>query len=317
MISLKNWLNMYNTSRKLVLVISLSVLLGGLVKSQELRCNIQIVTQQIQGTNKQVFQTLQTAIYEFMNNTNWSNHVYSYDERIDCNFMFNITEQLSADEFRGTLQIMTRRPVFNTNYSSVLLNYVDNNIHFRYVEFEPLQFDPSQHVSNLTSILAFWAYFILGMDYDSFSYLGGSPFLAQAENIVTNAQNARETGWKPFESLDHKNRYWLINDILNDSYKPIRDFNYKFHRLGLDIMDEKVTEGRAVIAEGLVDLQKIYRDKPDPFMHLLQITLDAKADEMVNIFSESFTEEKQRAINILQEIDPANKAKYDNMTAAN
>ncbi len=121
----------------------------------------------------------------------------------------------------------------------------------------PLQFDPTQNISNLTSILAFWAYFIIGMDYDSFSYQGGSPFLAQAENIVTNAQNARETGWKPFESLDHKNRYWLINDILNDSYKPIRDFNYKFHRLGLDVMDEKVTEGRAVIAECLEDLQKV------------------------------------------------------------
>jgi len=300
---LKNWLNMYSTSRKVVLVISLSILLGGWVKAQELRCNIQIVTQQIQGTNKQVFQTMQTAIYEFMNNTNWSNHVFAYDERIECNFMFNITEQLSADEFKGTLQIQSRRPIFNTNYSSVMLNYVDNNIHFRYVEFEPLQFDLTQHVSNLTSILAFWSYFIIGMDYDSFSYLGGTPFLAQAENIVSNAQNARETGWKPFESLDHKNRYWLINDILNDSYKPIRE--------------EKVTEGRAVIAEGLEDLQKIYRDKPDPFMHLLQITLDAKSDEMVNIFSESFTEEKQRAINILQEIDPANKAKYEKMTASN
>jgi hypothetical protein len=308
---------MYNISRKLVLVIGLSVLLGGWVKSQELRCNIQIVTQQIQGTNKQVFQTLQTAIYEFMNNTNWTHHVFAYDERIECNFMFNITEQLSADEFKGTLQIQSRRPIFNTNYSSVMLNYMDNNIHFRYVEFEPLQFDPTQHISNLTSILAFWAYFIIGMDYDSFSYLGGTPFLAQAENIVTNAQNAREAGWKPFESLDHKNRYWLINDILNDSYKPIREFNYKFHRLGLDLMDEKVTEGRAVIAEGLVDLQKVFRDKPDPFMHLLQITMDAKADELVNIFSESFTEEKQRAIRILQEIDPANKAKYEKMMASN
>jgi hypothetical protein len=308
---------MYEKGRKLVLGIALSILLAGGVKSQELKCNIQIVTQQIQGTNKQVFQTLQTAIYEFMNNKNWTRHLFAYDERIECNFMFNITEQLSADEFKGTLQIQSRRPIFNTNYSSVMLNYVDNNIHFRYVEYEPLEYDATQHVSNLTSILAFWAYFIIGMDYDSFSYMGGNPFFAQAENIVTNAQNAREIGWKPFESLDHKNRYWLVNDILNESYKPIREFNYKFHRLGLDLMDEKVTEGRAVIAEGLADLQKVFRDKPDPFMHLLQITLDAKADELVNVFSESFTEEKQRAIRILQEIDPANKAKYDKMTASN
>jgi hypothetical protein len=308
---------MYAKIRRILLSLILALLLGSWVNGQELRCNIQIVTQQIQGTNKQVFQTLQTAIYEFMNNRNWTNHVYGYDERIECNFMFNITEQLSADEFKGTLQIQSRRPIFNTNYNTVMLNYMDNNIHFRYVEFEPLEFDPTQHTSNLTSILAFWAYFIIGMDYDSFSYLGGTPFLAQAENIVTNAQNAREIGWKPFESLDHKNRYWLVTDFLADGYKPIRDFNYKFHRLGLDVMDEKVTEGRAVIAEGLEDLQKIYRDKPDPFMHPLQITLDAKSDELINIFSESFTEEKQRAIRILQEIDPANKNKYENMTASN
>ncbi len=307
---------MHNKSSKLVLLLTLFILMGGWVKSQELKCNIQIVTQQIQGTNKQVFQTLQTAIYEFMNNTNWTNNLFAFDERIECNFMFNITEQLSADEFKGTLQIQSRRPIFNTNYNTVILNYVDNNIHFRYVEYEPLQFDRTQHISNLTSILAFWAYFIIGMDYDSFSYMGGRQFLMQAENIVVNAQNAREAGWKPFESLDHKNRYWLINDILNDSYKPIREFNYRYHRLGLDVMDEKVTEGRAVIAEGLGSLQTIFRDKPDPFMHLLQITLDAKADEMINIFSESFTEEKQRAMRILQEIDPANKAKYEKMTAS-
>ena len=307
---------MHNKSSKLVLLLTLFILMGGWVKSQELKCNIQIVTQQIQGTNKRVFQTLQTAIYEFMNNTNWTNNLFAFDERIECNFMFNITEQLSADEFKGTLQIQSRRPIFNTNYNTVILNYVDNNIHFRYVEYEPLQFDRTQHISNLTSILAFWAYFIIGMDYDSFSYMGGRQFLMQAENIVVNAQNAREAGWKPFESLDHKNRYWLINDILNDSYKPIREFNYRYHRLGLDVMDEKVTEGRAVIAEGLGSLQTIFRDKPDPFMHLLQITLDAKADEMINIFSESFTEEKQRAMRILQEIDPANKAKYEKMTAS-
>jgi hypothetical protein len=308
---------MYKTGRKLIFLILLAIVPGSMVRSQELKCNIQIVTQQIQGTNKQVFQTLQTAIYEFMNNTNWTNHVFAFDERIECNFMFNITEQLSADEFKGTLQIQSRRPIFSTNYNSVMLNYMDNNIHFRYVEFEPLQFDLTQHISNLTSLLAFWAYFIIGMDYDSFSYMGGTPFLQQAENIVTNAQNAREIGWKPFESLDHKNRYWLINDLLSDNYKPIREFNYRYHRLGLDVMDAKVTEGRAVIAEGLESLQKVYRDKPDPFMHLLQITLDAKSDEMINIFSESFTEEKQRAIRILQEIDPSNKAKYDKLTASN
>jgi hypothetical protein len=293
-----------------------TVLFPGRAVSKELKCNVQIVSQQIQGTNKQVFQTMQTAIYEFMNNTNWTNHVYSIDERIECNLMFNITEQLSADEFKGTLTIQSRRPVYNTNYNTTMLNYVDNNIHFRYVEFEPLQYDATQHLSNLTSLLAYWAYMIIGLDYDSFSFLGGTPFLQQAENIVTNTQNAREAGWKPFESLDHKNRYWLVTDILDDAYRPLREFLYDYHRMGLDVMDQKVTEGRAVIAESLDKLQSVYRDKPDPFMYWLQLIMDAKSDEMINVFSESFTEEKTRAIRILQEIDPANKTKYERIQAS-
>lgn len=300
-----------------ILLLAGIVLFPGRAGSQELKCNVQIVSQQIQGTNKQVFQTLQTAIYEFMNTKNWTSHVYSIDERIECNMMFNITEQLSADEFRGTLTIQSRRPIYNTNYNTVMLNYVDNKIHFRYVEFEPLEYDVTQHISNLTSLLAYWAYMIIGLDYDSFSYLGGTLLLQQAENIVANAQNAREGGWKPFESLDHKNRYWLVNDILNDGYRPLREFSYSYHRQGLDVMDGKVTEGRAVIAESLDKLQTVYREKPDPFIHWMQLILDAKADEMINIFSESFTEEKSRAIRILQEIDPANKTKYDKIQASN
>jgi hypothetical protein len=260
---------------------------------------------------------MQTAIYEFMNNTLWTNHVYNIDERIECNMMFNITEQLSADEFKGTLQIQSRRPVFNTNYNTVMLNYMDNNIHFRYVEFEPLEFDETKHLSNLTSILAYYAYIIIGLDYDSFSLMGGSPYYRKAENIVNNAQNAREAGWKSFETTDHKNRYWLINDIVDNKYSPIREFIYRYHRHGLDVMDEKVIEGRTVIAESLESLQKVYREKPDPFLHLLRLVLDAKADEFVNIFSESFVEEKNRVLTILNEIDPSNQPKYQRISQAN
>ncbi len=144
------------------------------LRSQEFRCNVQVVSQQIQGTNKQVFQTLQNAIYEFMNNRVWTDHVYTMEERIECNLMFNITEQLSADEFKGTLTIQARRPVFNTNYTTTDLNFVDNDIRFRYVEFSPLEFDLNSHLSNLTSILAFYAYYILGLDYDTFSLMGGT-----------------------------------------------------------------------------------------------------------------------------------------------
>ncbi len=279
--------------------------------AQELRCNVQIVSQQIQGTNKQVFQTLQNAIYEFMNNRVWTNHVYSMEERIECNLMFNITEQISADEFKGTLTVQARRPVFNTNYSTTTLNFVDNDIHFRYVEFSPLEFDLNSHTSNLTSLLGFYAYFILGLDYDTFSSLGGTPFFSNAERIVLSAQNAPEAGWKPMDNLAHKNRYWLVKDMLDPEYEPLRTFNYRYHRLGLDVMDEKVTEGRAEVTNSLELLQNVYRSKPDPYMYLLRLVFDAKVDELVNIYSESYPEERNRAHQILVEVDKTNSNKYE------
>jgi hypothetical protein len=281
-----------------------------LVKAQELKCNIQVVSQQIQGTNKQVFETLQSAIYEFMNNRTWTNHVYGTEERIECNLLLNVQEQLSADEFRATLQVQSRRTIFNTNYNTVMLNYMDNDIQFRYIEFEPLEFDPTVHMSNLTSILAYYAYFVLGLDYDSFGFNGGTTFFQAAEKIVDNAQNAAEKGWKPFDNNSHKNRYWLVKDFLDPDYAPCRDFIYRYHRQGLDLMDSKPVDARANIATDFELLQGIFRKKPDPFMHPLRVIFDAKADEFVNIFSESIPEERSRVVAILNEIDQANSAKY-------
>lgn len=290
----------------LLLIILLSVNL----QSQELRCNVQVVSQQIQGTNKQVFQTLQNAIYEFMNNRVWTDHVYAMEERIECNLMFNITEQLSADDFKGMLTIQVMRPVFNSNYNTAILNFVDNDIRFRYVEFSPLEFDLNSHLSNLTSILAYYAYFILGLDYDTFSLLGGSSYFSNAERIVLNAQNAAESGWKPMDDISHKNRYWLVKDMIDTDYEPVREFNYRYHRLGLDVMDEKVAEGRAEITNSLELLQTVYRKRPDPYMYLLRLVFDAKVDEIINVYTESFPEERNRAHTILTEVDKPNATKY-------
>ncbi|MFW5645641.1 MAG: DUF4835 family protein [Bacteroidota bacterium] len=286
------------------------LLFPAVLHAQELKCNIQIVTQQIQGTNKQVFETLQSELYEFMNNRVWTNHVFAPEERIECNMLFNITEQLSADEFRGTLQVQSRRPVFNTNYNTVMLNYLDNDIQFRYIEFEPLEFDLNSHISNLTSILAFYAYTILALDYDSFAPEGGEPLWEVVEKIVDNAQNAQEKGWKPIDNSSHRNRYWLVKDFIDPDYAPARQFIYLYHRRGLDVMDEKVDEGRTEIANSLELLQHVYREKPDPFLQPLHLIFDAKSDEIVSVFSESFPEEKNRVYEILNEIDQANSNKY-------
>lgn len=284
--------------------------------SQELNCNVQISAQKIQGSNRQVFETMQRDIYEFMNNTVWTNHVFSYAERIDCNILITLTDQLSADEFRGTIQIQLRRPVFNTTYNSTILNFVDNNFQFRYVEFQPLEFDPNSYRSSLVSVLAYYAYMILGFDYDSFSPLGGTEFFQIAEKIVTNAQNAAEPGWKPYDGSRNRNRYWLVKNLLDKEYEGVRRFIYEYDINGLDKMESRIAEARTSIAESLKLIQEVYRQKPDPFMYLIQIVMESKSDELVNIFTDAFPEEKSRVIQILVEIDPANKAKYERITTA-
>lgn len=277
--------------------------------AQELRCNIQINSQKIQGTNRTVFQTLQTSIYEFMNNTSWTNNVYGYDEKIECNILINLDEQLGSDEYKGTIQVQARRPVFNTSYNTTLLNYLDNNLDFRYLEFNKLEFNENSHLSNLTSVLAYYAYIILGIDYDSYSYLGGTEYFQKAEKIMNNAQNAVERGWKAYEG-NRKNRYWMISNILDEKYKPVRETYYRYHRLGLDLMSDKLIEGRAEVAECMVSLQKVFREKPDPYLFFLQLFFDAKSDELISLFTESFPTEKTRVVNILTEIDVANASKY-------
>jgi hypothetical protein len=296
----------------------LIILISGaeVIYSQELNCNVQVSAQKIQGSNRQVFESMQRDIYEFMNNTVWTNHVFSYAERIDCNIIINLTDQFSADEFRGTIQVQLKRPIFNTTYNSTMLNFMDNNFQFRYVEFQPLEFDPNSYRSSLVSVLAYYAYMIIGFDYDSYSTLGGTEFFQVAEKIVTNAQNASEPGWKPYDGSRNKNRYWLVKNTLDKEYEGVRRFIHEYNINGLDKMESKTAEARTSIAESLKLLLEVYRAKPDPFMYLLQVILESKADELVNIFSEAFPEEKSRVIQILIERDPGNKTKYEKITAA-
>ena len=303
---------------KLLKYFFLIILLSGaeVIHSQELNCNVQVSAQKIQGSNRQVFESMQRDIYEFMNNTVWTNHVFSYAERIDCNILINLTDQYSADEFKGTIQVQLSRPIFNTTYNSTMLNFMDNNFQFRYVEFQPLEFDPNSYRSSLVSVLAYYAYMIIGFDYDSFSTLGGTEFFQVAEKIVTNAQNASEPGWKPYDGSRNRNRYWLVKNALDKEYEGVRRFIHEYNINGLDKMESKTAEARTSIAESLKLIQEVYRAKPDPYMYLIQVILESKADELVNIFSEAFPEEKSRVIQILTEIDPGNKTKYEKITAA-
>ena len=299
------------------LLLLLIMLLSEIAHSQELNCNVQISAQKIQGSNRQVFQSMQKDVYEFMNNYVWTNNVYNYSERIDCSILINLTDQLSADEFTGTIQVQLSRPVFNTTYNSTMLNFIDNSFQFKYVEFQPLEFNPSVYTSNLVSVLAYYAYIIIGFDYDSFSPEGGTQYFQLAEKIVTSAQNAPEPGWKPYDGSRNRNRYWLVKNILDKEYEGVRKFIYEYDINGLDLMESRIGEARTNMVESLKFIQDLYRKKPDPFLYYMQVVIDSKSDELVNIFTDAFPEEKSRVIQILTEIDPANKTKYEKINATN
>ena len=283
------------------------------VPAQELRCNVSISASKIQGANRNVFRTMQADLYEFMNNRKWTDHVYDSDERIECNIFIQLDEQASSDEFKGSMTVQLRRPVFNSSYETTLLNIKDKDFHVRYVEFQPMDFNETSNSNNLTSIMAFYAYVILGTDYDSFSPEGGTEYFQKAQQIVNNSQNSSYEGWKAYES--ERNRYWLVENLMNRSYSAFRQCTYRYHRLGLDKMSDKLAEGRAEIAESLRLLQRLFRNRPN--LYLFPVFFDAKADELVNIFSGSYADEKNRMLTLLNEIDPSNGTKYEKIKQDN
>ncbi len=274
--------------------------------AQELRCSVSVSASKIQGTNRNIFTTMQSDLSEFMNNRKWTDHIYEMDERIECNFQIQLDNQISSDEFTGAIQVQLRRPVFNSSYETTVLNIKDNDFRAKYVEYQPIDFNETSNRDNLTNIMAYYAYIIIGMDYDSFYPDGGREFYEKAQAIVNRSQNAPEKGWKAYES--ERNRYWLVENLLNKSYAPFRNCIYNYHRQGLDLMAEKPQEGRANIANSLKDIQKVFRTRPS--LYILQVFFDAKSDEMVNIFTESYPDEKSRVMTILNECDPSNGSKY-------
>ncbi len=287
----------------------LFLLISGKTYTQELNCNLQVVAPTVESTEKRIYETLQEAAFEFMNSRRWTNYNYDIEERIECSILINIKKKVSSDKYEGTIQVQSRRPIYKSAYNSTILNIKDNNFEFEYVEHQALKYNQNAFESNLTSVLAYYAYLIIGMDFDTFSLQGGTPFYNAAQTIVNNAQNSSSTGWKAFES--QKNRYWIIENLLNNKYSNLRQALYKYHREGLDVMHESTDEGRQAVTGSLELLKKVHREKPGSY--LMQIFFDAKADEIINIYSEASSMEISRVKNILNEINPSNADKYNNI----
>lgn len=291
--------------KKIILVHIL--LFTAFIQAQELNCKIQINSEQIQGTNKSVFNTLEKSMSEFVNNRKWTEMTYANTEKIECT-MNIIVKKVEDDIFTTEIQVQSRRPVFNTAYYTTLFNYKDNSYSFNYKEFDQLEWNENVITSNLTAVLAYYSYLIIGFDMDSYSRLGGTPYFQKAEGIVTAAQGSNLGGWD-VSIKDPHNRYALTNNLLDEAFKKYRNYFYEYHRLGLDEMAINAGNGRAKIAAGLPTLRDAYRARPSSLV--ITTFLDAKNDELINIFSKGSAKEKTEAVEILSDVNPSLISRYE------
>ena len=296
--------------RHIILIGCILLSLSFNVKGQELNCQVEINADQIQNANKQVFETLKGAINEYMNTTKFSNAQFSANEKIDCRLFFTIKEY-NDNTMIGDLQIQASRPVYNSTYTTTLINFKDTKIEFSYQENEPLIFSENNMESNLTAILNFYAYLILAIDFDSFSPKGGEAFYERAQNVVQMAQSSGESGWKAFE--DTKNRSAVLSAYTEPNTSIIRTLIYEYHRLGLDEMVLSPDKGRAKISSTLDYLKKIY--DVAPMSVGLSMFKDAKLDELVNLYTKSSQTERDNAYEILSSLYPTENDRLNKIKA--
>ena len=294
-------------NRLRAILLCLLVSFTSLLAAQEFKCDVRINSSQVAGTDKTVFDNLQTALYEFINNTKWTNINFKTNEKIECSMAITVRERTDSDSFVAELNMALRRPCYKASYTTPLFNYLDQNFSFSYMDGQALDFSLSTHMSDLTSTIAFYIYTFLGLDFDTFSSHGGKSFFDAAQQIVNNAQSSDQSGWKAFDG--NKNRYWIAENLNSNSYDPLHNFLYEYHRLGLDVMSEHPDEGRAAILKSLEYLQQVHNDYPTCFF--LQLIIESKRDEIINVFSQGSQQEKTKATNIMKEIDPSKATQYD------
>jgi Domain of unknown function (DUF4835) len=298
--------------RNLLLVFFCFITIG-LAKSQELNCTVTINSDQVASAsaNKSIFTTLTKSMMEFLNNRRWTEMTFASSERIECSINM-VVKKVDGDMITADLQVQSRRPVFGANYKSTLFNYKDNFFSFKYKEFDQLEMNgPTSFSSNLTAVLAYYAYIIIGYDMDSFSRLGGSPYFTLAESIVNASQGTdgyNDGGWEA-SFKNTKNRYALINNLNDEAFKKFRNFIYEYHRLGLDEMSANAENARARISTGLPLLREANRARPSAIA--ITTFFDAKDDELINIYTKASTKEKADALEIFNDINPTKSSRYE------
>jgi hypothetical protein len=275
--------------------------------AQELNCTVTVIAPQIGNVDASRFEALEDGIREFINGRRWTNDNFDFEERIECAIQITINEAIGTSVFKGSMQVQSSRPVYNSDYNTAVLLVNDGDIQFEWLDNSNILFSPGQHRDNLSSLLAYYAYMILGMDYDTFSPEGGTPHFLQAQAIVANAQNASERGWR--SSQGKQNRYWLIENHLSQTFRPVRNCLYNYHRKGLDVLFSDVEGARLTMAEALIDMRSTNRIRPGSYN--IQVFFSAKSDEILNVFEPAPDAERTRLLPILKQLDPGNIQSYD------
>jgi len=277
--------------------------------SQELNATVIINSDKVQSSNKQVYQTLQKALTEFINDKQWTNRNFKQQERINCAFNIIINEQ-NGSNFSGTLQVQSTRPVYNSTYATPVLNINDTNFNFRYNEFDPLIYNPTVYESNLISMIAFYAYAIIGVDADTFALKGGETYLKQAESIMLLAQSSGESGWQ--NEVGKQNRFALIDNLLSSKFSTLRSIYYNYHRNGFDNLADDKSSAKEAIEKSVLDLDKLFNIAIGNYM--IRVFLDAKGDEIVNVFSDGIPSKNQsQMLAVLNRIAPTYKSRWKNI----
>lgn len=284
-------------------------LLSLAASAQDLNARITVLAPKIQTTNKRVFQSLETAMKDFLNGHKWLTENVLPQERLDCNFILNITTWDGGSNFAGELQVQSSRPVFNSNYNTTLLSINDKDFEFTYTEGQTIDYTDQSFQSNLGSVMAFYAYVIAGVDNDTFARFSGTPYFNLAQTVVTNAQTSSYKGWKAFDS--NSNRYWLAENLNNKVYAPLRSFMYDYHRNGLDAMADNATKGRKAISALLPALTQLDRQRLGAMFPLVFFT--AKCDELISLYAHTDPQARIDALNIFTQADPANGIKYQEL----
>jgi len=275
--------------------------------AQELNCTVKVIAPQIANVEASVFDSMEDGIREFMNGRRWTNDNFDFDELIECTMQITISEAIGTTRFSGSIQVQSNRPVYNSDYKTPMLLVIDGDFEFDWINGTSILFNPGQHRDNLSSTLAFYAYMILGMDYDSFGLEAGSDYFLKAQTIVANAQNSGGKGWRA--SQGKQNRYWLVENLLSQTFRPVRVCMYNYHRRGFDLLESDLEGARLNIADALIEMRSTNRIRPGSYN--LQVFFLAKSDEIIKLFKPAPEAERVRLLPVLKQMDPGNISKYD------